>query len=71
MSNRLRRGGHRAQPVSADPPVSAEASSMDVSAESHGHKRADEEPPAESPKRVKFADKGFSHIFTFGVDLAA
>ena len=48
------------QPISAEPPVPAEASFMDVSAEVHGQKRGDDEPPAESPKRAKFADKGFS-----------
>ena len=35
---------------------------MDVSADPHGQKRADDETPVESPKRTRFADKGFSML---------
>ena len=40
--------------------ASSTAAAMDVSADPHGQKRADDETLGDSPKRTRFADKSFS-----------
>ena len=45
-----------------DPPAAlpSTATAMDVSADAHGQKRVDDGAPGDSPKRTRFADKGFA-----------
>ena len=47
---------------STDPPAAlpSTAIAMDVSADAHGQKRVDDGAPGHSPKRTRFADKGFA-----------
>ena len=42
--------------------ASPTAAAMDVSADAHGQKRPDDEALGDSPKRSRFADKGFSML---------
>ena len=49
---------------SLDPPAAlpSAATAMDVSTDAHGQKRVDDGTPGGSPKRTRFADKGFSML---------
>ena len=42
--------------------VPSAAAAMDVSADPHGQKRVDDGEPGDSPKRTRFADKGFAML---------
>ena len=55
-------GDMREPPPSLPVAASSTTTPMDVSADPHGQKRADDETPVESPKRTRFADKGFSML---------